>query len=328
VTSRTGGHLEASAEPVPFDQAALVVRRGSDSVFESYRGLADRDHNHPITAQTRFQIASISKSFTAVACLLMVKTGRLTLSDPVWGAITPHHLLTHTSGLGHWPAYPELDLLQPIDPDREIEIFKSHPLAFPTGSRYQYSSPGYVVLADLVQRAAHVPYRDAITERILRPLALSNTVVGNHAPDRRRANGYEHGRPTPPFELDTVGRGAGDLWSTASDLSEWMGSLMHGAILEPAAQQRMLSPQVAVADADLANPVRATHYGYGISLTMLDGEPFLFHTGHNPGFRALAGFLPEREVTFAYLSNEETTDLAVVMGGLRPMLTSVSRRRR
>ncbi len=315
-------------EPIPFDQAALVVRRGSDTVFESYRGLGDRAPNRPITPQTRFQIASISKSFTAVACLLMVDGGRLTLSDPVWGAITPHHLLTHTSGLGHWPAYPELDLLQPIDPAREIAIFKSHPLAFPTGSRYQYSSPGYVVLADLVERAAGVPYRDVITERILRPLALSDTVIGNHAPDPRPAIGYEQGRPTPPFELDTVGRGAGDLWSTASDLAEWMRSLMHGALLEPAAQQRMLSPQAAVGDADVANPVRATHYGYGLSRTMLEGEPLVFHTGHNPGFRALAGFLPGREVAFAYLSNEETTDLAAVMAGLRPILMSVSRRRR
>jgi len=313
---------------IPLDQAALVVRRGRDTVFESYRGLADRDHNHPITAQTRFQIASISKSFTAVACLLMVEIGRLTLFDPLWSAITPHHLLTHTSGLGHWPAYPELNLLQPIDPAREIVIFKSHPLAFPTGSRYQYSSPGYVVLADLVQRVAGVPYREVITARILRPLALSNTVVGNHAPDPRRATGYEQGRPTEPFELDTVGRGAGDLWSTASDLAEWMRSLMRGAILERDGRERMLSPQVAVGDADLANPVRATHYGYGLSLAMLQGEPLVFHTGHNPGFRALAGFLPEREVAFAYLSNEETTDLAVVMGGLRPMLMSVSRRRR
>jgi CubicO group peptidase (beta-lactamase class C family) len=315
-------------EAIPFDQAALVVRRGSDTVFESYRGLSDRDQNHPITAQTRFQIASISKSFTAVASLLMVESGRLTLSDPVWGEITPHHLLTHTSGLGHWPAYPELDLLQPIDPAREIEIFKSHPLAFPPGARYQYSSPGYVVLADLVERAAGVPYRDVISERILRPLAFSNTLVGSHAPDARRAIGYEQGRPTAPFELDTVGRGAGDLWSTASDLAEWMGSLMKGSILKPASRQRMLSPQVAVGDADVGNPVRATHYGYGLSLTMLAGEPLVFHTGHNPGFRALAGFLPDREVAFAYLSNEETTDLAVVMDDLRPMLVSVSRRQR
>jgi CubicO group peptidase (beta-lactamase class C family) len=105
-----------------------VVRRGGGTVAVRAGGMADRDLGLACTPETRFQIASVSKQFTAAAVLLLASQSRLSLDDPVsrwlggcpqdWQAITVHHLLTHTSGLGHLDDFPALDLYRPIEPAR------------------------------------------------------------------------------------------------------------------------------------------------------------------------------------------------------------------
>ena len=74
--------------------------------------------------------------------------------------MTVHHLLTHTAGLVHWPHIPELDLTTPLAADEEVRIFQDAPLLSAPGERYSYSSPGYVLLARIVERAADQPYAD------------------------------------------------------------------------------------------------------------------------------------------------------------------------
>jgi CubicO group peptidase (beta-lactamase class C family) len=120
-----------------------IARRGGVTVAERVGGLADRDLGAACTPETRFQIASVSKQFTAAAVLLLVGESRLSLDDPIsrwlegcprdWDAITIHHLLTHTAGLGHWEGFPALDLHQPIE-------------------------PAHVLLARIVEQAAAQPY--------------------------------------------------------------------------------------------------------------------------------------------------------------------------
>jgi CubicO group peptidase (beta-lactamase class C family) len=321
---------------VALDQGAMVVLKDDRIAFESYRGLSNRSTGELIKESTRFQIASISKTFTATALLLLVDSGALTLQDPVskwlgsspspthagsafWEQITIHQLLTHTAGLGHWPHYPELDLEHPIDPRQEVAIFDSKPLLFPAGRGWSYSSPGYVVLAYLVEQTAGQPYRRFIEEKILAPCGLRQTFLGNASGHSSLAAGYECGEPADPFELETVGRGTGDVWSTASELAQWMSLLERPTILSSDRHQAMLTRQ-APTKADPSNPVPHTHYGYGIFFGEVDGEPMLFHTGHNPGFRALAGFIPAKRIAFAYLSNEETDDLTAVRRHLTGLL--------
>src|SRR6201996_7829084 len=115
-----------------FSGAALLARAGRTEQ-ERTGGLADRDLGLPCTTATRFQIASVSKQFTAAAVLLLASRSRLSLDDPVtrwlgpgpagWAAITVHHLLTHTAGLGHWPDYPALDPYRPEEAAHALAIF-------------------------------------------------------------------------------------------------------------------------------------------------------------------------------------------------------------
>src|SRR5262245_50574565 len=106
-------------------RGSVLVMRGETVAVQYSDGLADE--STPNSAATRFQIASVSKQFTAAAVLLLAERGALGLDDPIeawidrcpasWIGITIRHLLVHTSGLPHWPAYdPELDGVTPWDP--------------------------------------------------------------------------------------------------------------------------------------------------------------------------------------------------------------------
>lgn len=102
-------------------QVDIVVRQGDDVVVDS--------------TESRFQLASVSKQFTAAAVLLLVEEGTLLLEDPIsrwidgcpeqWRDITLHHLLSHTSGLGHWDDYPMIDLGQRVEPSELLKTFHS-----------------------------------------------------------------------------------------------------------------------------------------------------------------------------------------------------------
>jgi CubicO group peptidase (beta-lactamase class C family) len=140
---------------------------------------------------TSFQLASVSKQFTAAAVLLLAADGALSLEEPVgrwiedcpasWHSITTQHLLTHPAGLPHWDDLPDIPLDGNVDAGAELSIFQQAPLRSEPGRSWYYSSPGYVVLAHIVQRAADIPYSQFLAERIFEPLGLTSTFAGNGA---------------------------------------------------------------------------------------------------------------------------------------------------
>lgn len=156
---------------------ALLVR-GESVLYEVSQGYADIESGTRCTARTRFQIASVSKQFTAAAVMLLIERGAVALDDevgrwipgcpPSWRGITVHHLLTHTSGLGHWRDFPGLDLTARLPPDEVLKAFQQSAPHFPVGSAWHYSSPAYVLLAHLVERAGSEPYRDRGGHRLRR----------------------------------------------------------------------------------------------------------------------------------------------------------------
>jgi len=99
--------------------------------------MADASAGNPCTTDTRFQIASVSKQFTAAAVMLLVDDGSLELEEPLgrflpgcapqWQELTLHQLLSHTSGLGHWTALPGFDVTRPGEPDEFLERFAAVP---------------------------------------------------------------------------------------------------------------------------------------------------------------------------------------------------------
>lgn len=304
--------------PTPsLDRGVLLLARGDDLLVDRVTGSAGA--GSPCTPATRFQIASISKQMAAVAVLLLAERGALRLDDPInrwlpdppaaWSGITPHHLLTHTSGLGHWEEYPMIDLAGPAEPDKLLAVFAGVPPLFAPGAGWHYSSPGYVLLARAVERASGRPYAEFLAEEVFAPLGMTGSFAGDAAGRDDVAMGHEGGRPVPSWNLDTVSMGAGDVWCTGADLLTWLDVPRRGRLLGPAAVADMITPH-----APTGRPGEA--YGYGWFVGPLAGERAIHHSGDNGGYKALAAWFPDSDRRLVVLTNQAEIDRALLMAEL------------
>jgi CubicO group peptidase (beta-lactamase class C family) len=297
--------------------SAFASRNGRP-VLDSAYGLADYASGRQNSPQTAYQIASVSKQFTAAAILLLQEQGRLSVKDhistwvpgtpPEWEPITVHHLLTHTSGIAHWRDMPELDLYAPTSREHLLHTFFAHPLKFPPGTGWSYSSPGYVLLAHIVEQISGEHYALFVRTRLFLPLGLSESGIGNQTPHPgQQAAGYEHGLPVPSFELDTVGIGTGDVWSTTHDLARWDAAISTPRmLLGEASVEAMFTPHAEVLDDSIG--IRNTRYGYGWFLADVSGHSVRFHPGDNSGFCSLNVQLADGGGLLILLSNDQDTD--------------------
>jgi CubicO group peptidase (beta-lactamase class C family) len=273
--------------------------------------------------RTRFQVASVSKQFTAAAVLLLAERGVLAVGDPAdrwlaagppgWDRVTVHHLLTHTSGLPHWRDLPGLDLSAPASAAELLGRLRSAGLLFAPGRRHSYSSPGYVLLANIVEQAAGLPYAQFLAGEIFASLGMTATFAGNPAGQPDLAHGHRDGRPIRSWDLDTANKGTGDVWSTAPDLAAWDQALARGEFLATASRQAMLTAHTPV-DEDYGLPIRPYGYGYGWFLgTGPGGRTVIYHPGDNAGFLALNAWFPDHDTRLIMLTNDETTDASAII---------------
>jgi CubicO group peptidase (beta-lactamase class C family) len=179
--------------------AVAVVRGGKIIKAQGY-GLANVEHDVPVTDETIFQSGSLGKQFTAAVVMLLVEDGTVGLSDPLtkffpqgpagWRHITVRHLLTHTSGI---PDYTDgkLDFRRDYTEDELVRFAFDLPLDFAPGDQWQYSNTGYVILGALVRKVSGRFYGDLLRERVFQPLAMTTARVITEADlVPHRAAGY------------------------------------------------------------------------------------------------------------------------------------------
>jgi CubicO group peptidase (beta-lactamase class C family) len=303
---------------------------GEKSPASRAYGASDAPGRIPFSPTTACQIASVSKQFTAAAILLLEEQGKISLQDRLpnwieggpraWEAISIHHLLTHTSGLPHWRDLPDLDLFHPVGPEAILRAFASVPLKFRPGEGWSYSSPGYQLLGTIVERASSMSYSGFLHERIFRPLGMQRTFAGSSPHDGVEcATGLGQAGPVPSFNLDTTGKGAGDVWSTAEDLLIWDQAISEpGRLLSAASIERTFRPHAALPPerAREAPELREPAYGYGWYLAGIGDLKVRFHSGDNPGFRALNLWVPTAPLFLALCSNRESTNVHELAVGL------------
>jgi CubicO group peptidase (beta-lactamase class C family) len=292
--------------------AALVTVDGSAVV---------RSAGSPATLETRFPIASAGKQFAAVAALLLAERGKLALDRPVarwlpdsppwWREVTLHHLLTHTSGLTHWSTEPGFELLAALtNADRVGLIPQGTPVSRP-GLRWLYSSPGYLLVAHIVERAAEQPYGDFLAEQIFAPLGMGATTTG------RPETGDVAGEKTlPPMA------GTSDIWSTVGDLARFSEQFHSGALLGFESRAVMTGPlALTAAERQPGHTFHARHYGYGLFVGSVGGHPAYFHPGDLPGFVSFTAWLPGHRASIVLLTDDEHTDVHAVT---RQLLTAAA----
>jgi CubicO group peptidase (beta-lactamase class C family) len=274
----------------------LLVARGDRVLHERAYGLASREYGVPNRPDTRYNLGSINKMFTAVAILRLVESGRLSLQDPVEkhlpGVLDPEvarkvrieHLLTHTSGLADFLFTPEMMPLNRAN-FRGVADYLPHlandRLAFEPGSRWGYSNTGFLVLGAILERVTGEEYHTHVRRTIFQPLGMPNTdSYPRDAVVEGLASNYElagspagRGWRNVTFDVPIRGTPAGGGYSTARDLYTFMRALLGNQLLSPQMTETMLSPKPA-----LGSPA----YGYGIQLLSPSGN-IIGHTGGGPG---------------------------------------------
>jgi CubicO group peptidase (beta-lactamase class C family) len=300
-----------------------LVQRGSEDLVAVSGGTTGGDADTPCDPDIRFQVASVSKSFTAAAVLLLAERGVLSVTDPVgrwlpgsppsWDAVTLHHLLSNSSGLVHWDGLPGVDLTTRIPAEEELRAFREADLLSPPGARFSYSSPGFALLAHVVERASGQPYASFLARELFAPAGMTATFAGNGTGLPGLATGHVAGKPvTAPLELDTTGMGAGDIWSTPGDLAQFDRALAAGQVLGEATLAAMLTVHAPVEDDD--GVIRTEGYGYGWFLGSVFGEHrIVYHTGDNIGFRSINAWFPDDDERVVMLTNEMDTDVEAIV---------------
>lgn len=303
-----------------------MVTKGGSLVTDLAGGLADIQAGVPCTADTRFQLCSVSKQFTAAAVMLLVESGGLDLGEPIdrwlpgaprqWRQVTLHHILSHTAGIPHYREAPGLDPAEHMTFGQRLEILKATPLQAEPGARWHYSSPGFLLAAFIVERASGEPYQRFLAERVLSPLHLTRTTMGAF-PDTA-ARGYNAGQTVAPVDVGEMA-GTGDIWSTARDVTKFTAALHGGELVTATSLRAMCTAHAHIEDDDAGEPrLTTTGYGYGMYTGIFAGHAAVYHSGDNPGYRSLACWIPDRAASIVILVNDEAVSVTSLLRQLLP----------
>ncbi len=295
--------------------AGVIVIMDDQVALRRAYGLADLEHRTPAAPTTDFRLASLSKQFTAMAIMLLVRDGKLRYDQPVseifpelppaTRAITTRHFLNHTSGIWDYE-----DLILPtrtaqLD-DRDVLglVAAKDSLYFPPGSAYRYSNSGYVLLGMIVARVSGMPYPDFMRRRIFEPLGMNATVAHVEGKDTvpQRAYGYSPSGGTftqTDQSVTSATLGDGGIYTNVDDMARWDHALSTAGLVNSTTLALATTPPVLPAGA-------TTEYGFGWFVDSYRGEKRWRHTGETSGFRNAIQRYPNRRLTIVILTNRSS----------------------
>jgi len=323
----------------PFNGVVAVLEKG-EIVYQSSYGVAKMDSSLLMNDSCVFELASISKQFTAYAIMMLVEQGKLQLNDTLrkffpelpYSGITIHNLLTHSSGL---PSYEDRmgkswDHTK-IATNKDVIAMlakEQPPVYFQPGERFDYCNTAFVLLASIIEQTTHISFQRAMDSLIFQPLDMKHTRVYN----TRRAGevienyayGYVYDYKSKSYILPDSSKnhqyvvyldhisGDGTVNSTTQDLAIWEKELLHPKLLDPAIQAQVFVNYTL-------NSGKKGNYGYGFFIMEGDGiERVNYHTGGWPGYHLMYLRFPDLERSIIILTNNEygrfsflTDDIAV-----------------
>jgi len=285
---------------------SILIAQGKKIIFRRGYGLANYELGVANSPDTRFHIASISKSFTAAAILILEQRGALSVHDPLskfitdypnGDKITIHHLLTHTSGIpnvNNLPRYAERSRARISLPDT-IQLFRNEPLGFAPGAHFQYSNSNYNLLPFIIEKVSGKSYAEFLEQNIFQPLAMSSTGNddGSDKLIQNRASGYVpkgmRDVENAPYLNWSIKTGNGSLYSTIDDLYKWDRALYTDAVLSNASREKMFT--------DFGG------FGYGWFVRQHFGHRVTAINGRSPGFTSSLERFVDDDLCFALAAN-------------------------
>ena len=298
---------------------AVGVYQDDKIVLTRAYGMANLDHDIPLSPSSIFHVASVSKQFTASAILLLAQDGKLSLDDevrkyipelPDFGKrITIRHLLNHTSGirdqwtllgLGGWRYSRD----QISDADVLSLLSKQKDLNFTPGERHLYSNSGFTLLAMIVSRVSGKSFRAFTTERLFAPLGMTHTHFRDNFNEIVKGQAYGYSRQRDTFVLSTTNfdtAGATSLLTTVEDLSKWFGNFDSHTV----GGEKF---QAALLERGVLNDGQRIDYASGISHNTYRGVAAVGHGGADAGYRAMFIRYPQQRFGISVLCNLAQTN--------------------
>jgi D-alanyl-D-alanine carboxypeptidase len=291
--------------------ACLLVVQTNTTVKRASYGLANLELKVPVTADTLFEIGSLTKQFTAACILLLAQDGKLSVDDKIeqhlpqvprsWHDITIRQLLTHTSGIKSYTGLDGFELRRHLTQQQFIAALAVYPLEFEPGHSFKYCNSGYSLLGYIVENVSGKTYWDFLADRILHPLDMVST--RNRSPAQilpNRASGYEqtnHVWINRDYDLTDV-FSAGAIASTTGDLAKWNASLDASTLLTRETQRQMWTPEQLKDGTE-------TKYGFGWRIEEFEGHRNIGHGGATSGFSASLQRFPDDHLAVILLTNTD-----------------------
>lgn len=318
----------------------VLLARGDKLLYRGAFGLASRAFQVPNRLDTKFNLGSMNKMFTAVAVAQLVEAGKLSFEDKV-GKILPdypnkavaekvtvHQLLTHTSGLGNFfnDTYRKADKSRLREIKDFLPLFVDEPLAFEPGTRWRYSNSGFVLLGAIIEKASGQNYFDYAREHIYKPAGMTSSDA--YEADRDTPNlavGYTAqgpgGKESPTREWNNLflhvvkGGPAGGGFSTVEDLWRFALALQTHKLLGAASTQLVTTGKAQ------PDPERGSwKYAYGFSDEQDQGTRIFGHNGGFPGINSQLDIYPDKGYTVVVMSNYDPPAAGRVAQRIRTLL--------
>ena len=326
-------YLQQRAQCDAFSGVALITQ-GSAQLFAGAYGYASHSWQIPNTLATRFDTASVTKLFTAIATLQLIERRLLTFDTPVVDmlglrktaiapTVTVYHLLTHTSGIADdadeesgedyadlWTTRPNYAVQATAD---FLPQFAYKPPNFPPGQGCRYCNCGYVLLGLLIEKVSGISYRDYVRQQIFAPAGMLhsdfyrmdvvNNAVAEGCDPLRDEQGAIVAWKKNIYSYPPIGSPDGGAHVTAADLDRFLRQVKAGALLSPAFAQTFFTPQVLHHVGDEWQQM----YGYGLEFAVDETGVVLFaeKEGINAGVSAVIRHYPEQDFNVVLLANTQ-----------------------
>jgi CubicO group peptidase (beta-lactamase class C family) len=294
--------------------ALMIIEDGRPIVKKGY-GIANFANHAPVTSQTDFRLASVTKQFTAMCILQLVEKGDLSLDTsltdifpgfPDYGkTITVRHLLQHTSGLQDYEELMGDDYDHQITDNEVLQIMMAVDSPyFPAGEKYQYSNTGYAVLTQVLEKITGQPFREYLQQNVFGPAGMSNTLAYvngvNVVPNR--AYGYTIEDDGTVIETDQSSTSAvlgdGGIYSNLDDFFKWDQVLYTDRLLSQPYMDLYFRENQTTDGKDIG-------YAFGWRREKYKGLDIIFHTGSSIGFRNIFYRVPARHFSVVLFTNRD-----------------------
>jgi CubicO group peptidase (beta-lactamase class C family) len=238
-----------------FNGSVLVANKCRVLLEKGY-GMADFEQKQPNAPETVFNLASVSKQFTAMSIMMLRDKGLLDIEDPLskyisdypdGDQITIKNLLSHTSGIPEYTTASFVaDAADPRSVEELIALFQNEPLQFVPGSQYQYCNSNYVLLGYIIEKVSGTAYADFVQNNIFKPLNMNSSGYDDgRVTAKSRAIGYKSINPTAtpadPFDMSNA-YAAGALYSTVQDMYKWDRALCTDQLVKQETINEMFTP--------------------------------------------------------------------------------------